>query len=136
MFFIKIQFEIDENTYNLNIGGFGGFEYINLNGLRYVVSDHMNTDFFSECGRKGAYALHEKCKNDPIFAKEIQNKRSNSRKGIQTFLGKSHTNEAKQKISIANRENQRGKKNSQYGSIWIINPDSGETRKIKKTDDN
>lgn len=51
---VDSSFLTNENTYNLNIGGFGGFEYINLNGLRYVVSDHMNTDFFSECGRKGA----------------------------------------------------------------------------------
>jgi hypothetical protein len=37
-----------------------------------------------------------------------------------SFLGKQHTEETKKKISEANKVNQKGEKNSNYGSVWCV----------------
>lgn len=49
-----------------------------------------------------------------------------------TFTGKSHSEETKQKIGIANSIKQKGESNSQFGTCWITN--GTENKKIKKTD--
>lgn len=45
------------------------------------------------------------------------------------WVGKKHTDETKIKIGLTNSIKQKGKNNSQYGTIWICN--INETKKIK-----
>ena len=47
-----------------------------------------------------------------------------------TFTGKNHKEETKQKIGLKNSIKQKGIKNSQYGTMWITN--GIENKKIKK----
>jgi hypothetical protein len=51
---------------------------------------------------------------------------------IHNWVGKKHTVESKNKISIANKINQKGIKNSQYGTCWIFNTELKENKKIHK----
>ena len=50
--------------------------------------------------------------------------------GKKSIFGKTHTDEAKKKISKA----QTGALNSQYGTMWICNDATKESKKILKTD--
>lgn len=118
-----------KNTYNLKIGGFGGFDYINKN----------DKCFGGPAGRlilskKGNNALQLRRQRDPIFA-EIQNERLREigkigAKNSPKFKGKSHTDEVKRSIGSKNAIHQKGSKNSQYGTMWITN--GTENMKIKK----
>ena len=49
-----------------------------------------------------------------------------------TFFGKVHSDETKKKIGCANAIQQRGDKNSQFGTMWIMNPNLKESKRIYK----
>lgn len=118
---------ISENSYNLCEGGQGGFSYIN----RTVSPEKKRSRIHA--------ALHREYLNDPIYYQRWKNAcykttldpiiREKRRLGLiasysdrnGTFSGKKHSIEAKQKIGKANEANQKGIKNSQYGSFWITN---------------
>lgn len=113
------------DTYNLNIGGYGGFRYLNENGL-----NNKN----NQC-----YILSDKIKDDPLYLDWFVNQ---VKKGIKEsdyipgtyWKGKKHTEESKKKIGSANSINQKGKKNSQYGTCWVYNSKINENKKVKKTE--
>ena len=54
--------------------------------------------------------------------------------GKSAFLGKHHTEETKR--TLRNKAKLRtGDKSSGFGSMWIMNSETSESKKIKKTDD-
>jgi len=50
------------------------------------------------------------------------------------WKGKTHSEETKKKIGKANSIQQLGKRNSQYGKHWWMNPETRESRSIKEGD--
>ena len=118
-----------DDTYNIAPGGFGGgFQYINDNGLNTY-------DGKSDLDKSKLVLAREKLKHlrkDQPWSDRYSKSMSESLKGNQSFLGKSHTEETKLKIGKASSKHQAGTGNSQFGSMWITNGDI--TRKIKKCD--
>jgi hypothetical protein len=124
---VNEEFLATENTYNLKIGGFGGWDYANsnynpalrkLNGKRTVAIARSK--------------LTEKLK-DPAYKQWHQERISLGRqngKVSKGFSNKKHTLESKLKISRNCQGCQLGEKNSQYGTMWITN--GKENKKIKK----
>lgn len=132
---------LGENSYNLCEGGQGGFGYINQNIELRIAKNKKAMKIAQKNGimGKGGKAFYKKYKENPIWAAQIEVKRKNSMKkwgaswpGFSTFLGKKHSEETKQKIGLANSENQKGSKNSQYGTCWICHPELKLNKKIKK----
>ena len=123
------DFLAEENTYNLKVGGFGGFDF--LNSKRYNNPTHSSEHLYKMASKRiEKYPLgtmHGKNLNN--LAKE---KISRAKKGNKYWLGKTHTQTAKDKISAANSIAQQGQKNSQYGTCWIT--DGASNKKIKKQD--
>lgn len=141
---VDADFLAEENTYNLRVGGMGGFDYINEIGLNGTNA--------------GVQRRKELLANDPIWAVKFnaarnkglakqkttvsseewtrRGKKANEtmlqRYGKHSFTGKTHTKEAKAKIGAANAIHQKGKKNSQYGTCWIHN--NRVSKKIEKDD--
>ena len=114
------EFAHRKDTYNMTVGGFGGFKFSNSNGLNNKV--------------RQCYIAGERIKNDKEYALIFSNKIKQKLKEIgftgQYFLNKKHTEESKKKIGMANSIKQKGEKNSQYGTCWIMK--DNENKKVKK----
>ena len=117
-----------DDTYNICIGGKGGWSYINSNrnfsehNMKLAKNrDYSKTDL--------SFVTDEWRKNKSDTVKKLH------KKGIYhnfSFLDRNHTEKAKKKIGQANSKLQKGSKNSQYGTIWITN--EKDSTKIKKDD--
>lgn len=120
------------DTYNLKLGGEGGFDYINENNL----CDRK------ELGKRGGEVVSKKFREDADFMSRHIERVKKSHKECKhkywsenySWEGKKHTEESKRKIGKANSKHQAGKKNSQYGTCWIYNDKLKENKKIKKGD--
>lgn len=116
-----------KDVYNLRRGGNGGFDHINNNvPLRIDKNQKANrrlreeySDQLSEWGQRGGRSAFEK---HGLNKKWFQ-------AGRTSMLGKTHTPETKQRMSVAHYGKHDGILNSQHGTRWVTN---GETdRKIK-----
>jgi hypothetical protein len=133
---VNEDFLATENTYNLKVGGFGGWDYINNSENR---SELVKIHRWLEAGRK---TFVRKMKEDveyrerllPKYRKNIEKANVELRKQYPqgTFFGKKHSEEVKAHIGKKNSITQAGEKNSQFGTMWITN--GVENKKIKKTD--
>jgi hypothetical protein len=118
------EFCLREDTYNLCPGGKGGWGYINSNNLG--VTDNQ---------KKAAAKLAPKIAS--LGGKASQKTLKEKKLGIYSeniangFKGKTHSEESKIKISEKNSLRQKGKQNSQFGTMWITN--GKENKKIKKS---
>jgi hypothetical protein len=118
---VNEDFLATENTYNLKIGGFGGFDYINvlkINSKNGLHNWKNNPKFLDQMKKPPS--------SNTIDGLEKYKKINGSSAG---FFGKKHNDITKQKIS-EKAKLRLGNKNSQYGTIWITN--GKQNKKIKK----
>jgi len=130
-----------DNTYNLNIGGYGGWDYINnfvLTKEDRIASGNPEVFFkiLEEYGSIWNY-VRTSDKYDENFLKEWGSKISKSLKENISengfwWVGKTHSEETKIKIGAKNSIHQKGEGNSQFGTMWIYNLELQESKKIKK----
>ena len=116
------------DTYNICPGGQGGWGYVNDNGLRNGFETRKYTEPTS-----GGQKVKEKHEKDKEWSRKVKDKISQANKGNKNWLGKKHSESSKEKIGKTNSLLQTGKKNSQYGTMWITN--GKENKKIKKDED-
>jgi hypothetical protein len=122
---VTVDFLTEENTYNLKVGGFGGFDYINKDASK-----------LSERNRKIAASRDY---SDPKYSEKLsfatkgKNLGKRSALGNKSWTGKVHSIETKNKIGAANKK-MIGSKNSQFGTMWIMNPQTKLNKKIAKSD--
>lgn len=126
------EFVKEDTNYNLCPGGQGGWGYVIKNRLHNSFSKNKKSH---EIAMKRSMDTRKKLQNDETWSKK---KSSNMSIGMKkyfaagnepSFKGKKHTEETKQKMR---KPKNQGKKNSQYGTMWITN--GSENKKIKKID--
>lgn len=128
------DFVARSDTYNLKLGGQGGFEYILKNKL--FVTDK----FYAACHENwkiGRDKLSE-LMTDEEFKAQFSKKVSEGLKlfystNTGTFRGKKHSDSAREKMRQAKQGKCNGKNNPSFGTIWITN--GVESIKIKKSDE-
>ena len=131
---VNEDFLAEENTYNLKIGGFGGFGYIN-SGRYNIYGKNGQIGY-------GGENLRKSITKDRLIVQgryeEYILKISNSLiegygsgKLTPGFLNKKHSVETLTKLCGHTR--QQGEKNSQFGTCWVTHEIHGN-RKIKKQD--
>ena len=74
--------------------------------------------------------LSKKRWENPDFKNNIRQKN----KGRKTWLNKKHKEETKKIIGEKNSKNQKGEKNSQFGTLWVFNPIEKIAKKINKNE--
>ena len=115
--------------YNIHPGGNGGWGYIN----EHMRDRPRGSGFADEIQQKNAQnILQDLRKNNTVWYETWKHRTSVSMRGNKNSFGKSHTEETKKKIGQADAKHQKGKGNSQFGSMWIT--DDTTNRKIKKDD--
>jgi hypothetical protein len=113
--------------YNLHCGGDGNWDSINYGKLKHLhpssnwdTADKDVKRRMIEGGRKG-WAHAKQIRLQMIKEGLLKN---------DSFKGKRHSEEFKQKLSVVMKEKQKGEKNSQYGTCWIHC--NLQSKKIKK----
>lgn len=115
---VNDEFIIRDDTYNIKLGGDGGWNYVNengKNGCMYYVNKFLEDSKFRESMK---------------LKISLGVKRSQSILG-NPFKGRTHSNETKEKIRLKMKINQRGEKNSQYGTCWIRSDSQFKNKKVK-----
>ena len=131
---VNEDFLAEENTYNLKIGGFGGWDHENQNSEKQrqkCIKGNAKQKWLSENDQTWMGAANKAV----AASKNMKNAHKTGKFRYDNFAGKSHTEEAKRKISETHKKNNlgNGEKNSQYGTMWITN--GTINRKIKKNDE-
>lgn len=121
-----------EDTYNICVGGKGGFSYINNNPDKFLTEKRLNSLWTN---RQRTERRKELYRNDPDFRQKhyditiAAGKKARENNPLGTFYGKKHCENTKRTIGQKNAVAMKGKGNSQYGSMWITN--GKESQKIK-----
>jgi len=131
---VNEEFIAESNTYNLKVGGFGGFDYINSTG-KNLYGMNGKTPNVKDNFSRGRATRARKKKEDPGYFKKIRKKISSSLKGrTGSFKGKCHTDETKRIIGEKSSQHQSGEGNSQFEKRWIYSLAEQKSKKIHKDD--
>jgi hypothetical protein len=118
------------DLYNLKCGGHGGFDFINKEG-RNIYDGHA--EIVRENLRKGwengGVTLKNRLAADPEFRRRFTEKGTARLMGNKIWLGRTHSAEAKAKISEAAKK-RTPQQNSQFGTCWVT--DGVANQKITK----
>lgn len=128
------DFVARDDTYNIMLGGCGGFDYINdnkLNKTPEAIDAHKRNVDNTNSNKRKKWLLE----NDEEYRKEVSKKRSNIMKHYlagnkNPFLGKTHSEDTRKKMSDAKRGMFDGDKNPAFGKHWITN--GVESKLVKK----
>ena len=127
------EFISREDTYNIKLGGEGGFDYINsvdgLNNSNNNMSEEGKqniSEFRKQWNKENSEQYYQFGFKGREKVLEIYGK------GNGTFRNKSHTEESKRKMSEARKGKGVGKQNSQYGTKWVHNLQLKQSKKVSK----
>jgi hypothetical protein len=119
----------DPMCMNLKPGGSGGFvnedhqkkatKQANIKRLELLKDNDYKSEFYKKTVTPNRILILKNLYKEGVILKN-------------NFTNKKHTKESKIRIGLANSQNQRGEKNSQYGTRWITN---GIKNKKIKTED-
>jgi len=139
---VNEEFVARGDTYNLKLGGNGGFSYLNsiatpeqkslagrLGGLAYHKRYSEDEEFRAQRNEMSR-RFSEKYATDEAFRNAILEKRRDVHPN-GSFYGKHHSEETKSRMS-EKAKLRTGEKSSGFGSMWITN--GTESKKIKKDD--
>lgn len=135
------------NTYNLKLGGHGGFDLINQLGLsnytnnvdaakvgRTLANQRLNSKYGENWPRiinaKAQVTIQAKRQNKQYVA----DRREQSLQNLKHARVAAQTPQAKLKRSQSMAIKQAGNLNSQFGTMWISNVELQQNKKIKNTD--
>jgi hypothetical protein len=114
----------DPMCMNLKVGGEGGWY---LSPKQYSLRN-------GKCGKSGGLVTIKLLHNSPnwkeMHARSTETRRQNGSISSLGMLGKTHSNETKEKMS----ELHKGSANSQYGSCWLFSIEEKKSIKVKLID--
>ena len=136
---VNEDFLASENTYNLKLGGFGGWDFNNTK-----EGQQLREHSYEKWRKAGSKEFLNKFHNDYEFrSKHLKHIEKISKLGSEAskknypngpFSGKKHSNEFREYMSGIMSVKQNGKNNSQYGTRWIYSTELKLSKKVAKND--
>lgn len=117
---VNEDFLASENTYNLKIGGFGGFDFINTKKINNINHSLRKTKEYRDkmsSIRKDAIANGDSSIVVAGTAAVKANKKRYLETGIAPFSNKHHTKESRKKMSDSAKKADRN--NPLLGKMWV-----------------
>lgn len=117
----------DENSYNLKLGGEGGFDYINNNSLNVTALTNARKKFLELIRTNPSFKEFwqrrlKESKTEELLSRISTSLKEKWKRDGHPWKGRKRSEETKRKIGRTNSANQTGEKNSQFGTCWISNP--------------
>ena len=141
---VNKEFVERKDTYNLTLGGVGGWYKANVlhfNGNNQVIRG-KNSEEIQAIRKKAVNTLKNTWnirKQDPEYMEKFSQKLSEACKQTwkthtHPWVGRKHTEETKEKMHLTHQQNshQKGEKNSQFGTCWVYNEQLKISKPIKK----
>lgn len=133
---VNEDFIARDDVYNITLGGHGGWNYVNQT-CHNNKHNHRRTGWLS-IDSNGENASYRKIKNYSTDEFELHCKKISE--GLKQhyvecgshWTGKRHKPETIQKISNS-AKTRIGTKNNQFGTMWICNDETHESKKILKS---
>ena len=131
---VNEEFITTENSYNLKLGGRGGFDGINDNTELRVAKNKLarlktNNVLLEKYGVENAGQLPQ---SRAAASERMKKMHAEGKIKYGNSSGRKHSNSSKEKIGKANAISQSGSGNSQYGTRWIYSPTEKISKKIQK----
>lgn len=127
----------DKNSYNLKLGGNGGWDYVNSHHLgndpknasaRFVEFLKNDEEFY-----KSWHDKIVKFKSTESYKQKVSNSLKERWKNYgHPWTGRHHKESTKKKIGEVTSKAQKGTRNSQYGTCWVSNTLIKKSIKINK----
>lgn len=117
----------DPKCLNLKIGGEGGGTFSSEQQRINAIHSNEKQKKLKEIDKEW---YENKCKNISLGNKKVYDEGKREKKYFYDWNGKYHNENTKKLIGNKNSINQKGNKNSQFGTCWITN--GIENKKIKK----
>jgi hypothetical protein len=126
----------EENTYNLKVGGFGGWDLVNQESPRRLKKNQLGRISANRTikDRYGVDNPGQLPHNRKASSERMKKLNADGKIKYGNFKDHLHTDATKQKIGLANKLAALGDKNSQFGTMWIMNYELKECMKILKSE--
>lgn len=122
----------DPMCMNLRLGGGGGIRSEEHHSKMRIGASKKNSQFMKEF-----WSIPENCiERGKSISKKIKNisveKKDKMLNGSRSWVGRVHSEETKNKMSVSSMGKGSGKENSQFGTCWVFNEVEKKSIKIKK----
>ena len=131
---VTTEFCTRKDVYNINIGGYGGWTYCNSNGKRVSIENQKKDIQKMVEHRQNTISNWSEEKRAEVSKKLSNAMKHHIKEFGPIWLGRHHTIETRKTMSISHQGKHDGKLNSQFGTMWICNDLTRESKKILKTD--
>jgi hypothetical protein len=134
---VNEDFVKNKNTYNMKLGGFGGFDHINDN-VELRTLKNKKAKYWMDRAIYEKYGVDNIGRTDKFRREQKQRMLDEIQSGkirLKKFdcTGKKHKPETIEKLRASKQGYGIGEQNSQFGTMWITN--GVENKKIKKQEE-
>lgn len=127
------EFVTNPQTYNIKIGGLGGFDHINKDQSDIRITQR-NSYLEKAIAQLGYLMAHNSEWKDNFCASVSTGLYKRFETEVGTFTNKQHTPETKRLMSESKKISSNGERNSQFGTCWVYSLKLAQNKKISKND--